>query len=76
MFTLDHFGVLDELIQVIYQGVDRFVVLSGATDEAWIVSVGLEGPEGRWWQGRWEEDTVLRAVVRTNPRCWCGVFSI
>lgn len=63
MSALEHFSCLDELIQILYQGVDKFVVLSNATDEAWTISIGLEGPEGRWWQGKWEEDTILNTLV-------------
>jgi hypothetical protein len=76
MSALEHFSCLDELIQVLYQGVDKFVVLSSADDEAWTVSIGLEGPEGRWWQGKWEEDTVLNTLVsHLSARCLLINFS-
>ena len=48
MDVLSHFGELDELIQVIYQGFDRFVVLSAVAGSCWTLCVGLKGPEGRW----------------------------
>jgi hypothetical protein len=56
---LSHFGVLDELIQVIYQGFDRFVVLSQVTESAWSIHLGLKGPEGRWWRGSWSTKHIL-----------------
>ncbi|KAF8627799.1 hypothetical protein AX15_004225 [Amanita polypyramis BW_CC] len=59
MSALTHFGCLDELTQVIYQGVYRFVVLSSVTDAEWILHMGLVDSQGRWWQGRWTEDNVL-----------------
>ncbi|KAG1864396.1 hypothetical protein F4604DRAFT_1783232 [Suillus subluteus] len=57
--VLSHFGVLDELIQVIYQGFDRFVVLSQVTESAWSIHLGLKGPEGRWWRGSWSTKHIL-----------------
>ncbi|KAG1846406.1 hypothetical protein DFJ58DRAFT_799187 [Suillus subalutaceus] len=57
--VLSHFGVLDELIQVIYQGFDRFVVLSQVTESAWSIYLGLKGPEGRWWRGSWSAKHIL-----------------
>jgi len=57
--VLSHFGVLDELIQVIYQGFERFVLLSKVDDESWTVYLALQGPEGRWWRGRWQEKDIL-----------------
>ncbi|KDQ49384.1 hypothetical protein JAAARDRAFT_143571 [Jaapia argillacea MUCL 33604] len=60
--TLSHFSVLDELIQLIYQGSSRFVVVSNVDDNFWTVHVGLSGKEGRWWRGRWAEDDILRVI--------------
>jgi len=57
--VLSHFGVLDELIQIIYQGIERFVLLSKIDDKSWTVYVGLQGPEGRWWRGCWLEKDIL-----------------
>lgn len=62
MDVLSHFGGLDELIQVIYQGFDRFVVLSQVNDSAWTVYLGLKGPEGRWWRGSWSAQDVTQLV--------------
>ncbi|KAH7888315.1 hypothetical protein F5I97DRAFT_1851440 [Phlebopus sp. FC_14] len=59
---LSHFGGLDELIQVVYQGFDRFVVLSQVNDSAWTLHLGLKGPEGRWWRGSWSAQDVTRVV--------------
>lgn len=63
--VLAHFGVLDELIQIIYQGFERFVLLSKIDDEteSWTVHLGLQGPEGRWWRGRWLEKDILHLTV-------------
>ncbi|KAI0365659.1 hypothetical protein BV20DRAFT_724205 [Pilatotrama ljubarskyi] len=60
--AISHFTPLDELIQVIYQGSARFVIISSVDDTSWTVHVGLTGDEGRWWQGRWTEKDV-RAVI-------------
>ncbi|KAF8550678.1 hypothetical protein OG21DRAFT_1499637 [Imleria badia] len=58
MDTLSHFGALDELIQVVYQGFERFIVLSAVDSSSWTVYVGLKGPEGRWWRGSWSAHDV------------------
>jgi hypothetical protein len=62
--VLSSFGCLDDLIQVIYQSVHQFVVLSSVSD-VWTVHLGLADPEGRWWCGSWKEDDILHVVVRT-----------
>jgi hypothetical protein len=63
------FSCLDELTQVVYQGVHRFVVLSSVSD-AWSIHLGLAGSEGRWWRGSWGERDILNIVVRAVPwRC-------
>jgi hypothetical protein len=61
--VLSHFGVLDELIQIIYGGVERFVLLSKVDYETWTVYLGLQGPEGRWWRGCWSEKDILSLTV-------------
>jgi len=67
--VLTHFLSLDELIQVIYQGSSRFVVISGADDISWTVHVGLGGPEGRWWRGQLVEKDIQKAVgVKSSSR--------
>ncbi|KAF7981975.1 hypothetical protein HWV62_30791 [Athelia sp. TMB] len=55
------FSALDELIQIIYEGVERFVLLSAIDDaaRAWVVHVALHGT-GRWWRGAWSEHDLLR----------------
>ncbi|KZP12351.1 hypothetical protein FIBSPDRAFT_1050070 [Athelia psychrophila] len=60
--VLSHFGALDELIQIIYEGIERFVLLSSIDDigQEWIVHLGLQGPEGRWWRGSWSDKDILR----------------
>ncbi|KAJ6497807.1 hypothetical protein C8R45DRAFT_984302 [Mycena sanguinolenta] len=55
------FYALDELIQVIYQGMDKFVILSDVADK-WNIHLGQTGPEGRWWSGSWSAADV-RAIV-------------
>ncbi|KAJ2931237.1 hypothetical protein H1R20_g5834, partial [Candolleomyces eurysporus] len=52
------FSALDELIQVIYQSIYKFVVLSSVTDDKWTVYMGLSDSEGRWWKGSWEDHDV------------------
>ena len=59
--VMANFGALDELVQVIYQGMDKFVLLSDITDK-WNIHLGLTGPEGRWWRGSWSAADV-RAIV-------------
>src|ERR1700722_13526392 len=60
---LQHFGCLDELIQVIYQGFYRFVVLSNVDEQNWTIHLGLMGPEGRWWRGVWDSDSVVKSKL-------------
>lgn len=69
MDILSHFGGLDELIQVIYQGFERFIILSGVNESAWTVYVGLKGPEGRWWRGSWSARDITQFVVRPVVHC-------
>ncbi|KAG1777091.1 hypothetical protein EV702DRAFT_1105813 [Suillus placidus] len=68
--VLSHFAVLDELIQVIYQGFDRFVVLSQVTESAWSIYLGLKGSEGRWWRGSWSTKHILNITngVQSGPQ--------
>ena len=58
------FSALDELIQVIYQSIYKFVVLSSVTDDRWTVYMGLSDSEGRWWKGSWEDHDVHAILVR------------
>ncbi|KAL1945989.1 hypothetical protein VTO73DRAFT_1991 [Trametes versicolor] len=60
--TISHFTPLDELIQVIYQGSSRFVIISSVDDANWTVHVGITGDDGRWWQGRWTEKDVREVI--------------
>ncbi|KAF5345324.1 hypothetical protein D9758_008483 [Tetrapyrgos nigripes] len=59
---LESFGCLDELIQIIYQSVHRFVLLSNVTEEEWTVHLGLSGSEGRWWRGVWKDKDVFETI--------------
>ncbi|KAH9485213.1 hypothetical protein JR316_0002120 [Psilocybe cubensis] len=58
--VLSNFGCLDELTQVIYQSIYKFVVLSTVTDDKWNIFIGLSGTQGRWWRGCWTEDDIHR----------------
>ena len=60
------FSSLDELIQVIYQGSSRFVVLSNTNETTWKVRLGLSDSNGRWWEGRWSEKEIRKAAVRPS----------
>jgi len=53
-----YFSALDELIQIIYQGSAKFVLMSRVDYNSWTVHLGLSGPEGRWWRGRWTDEKV------------------
>ncbi|KAJ7647553.1 hypothetical protein FB45DRAFT_893744 [Roridomyces roridus] len=57
--VIANFGVLDELVQVIYQGMDKFVLLSDVSNGKWNVHLGLTGSEGRWWSGSWRDVEVF-----------------
>lgn len=61
--ALLNFACLDELIQLIYQGASKFVVLSRVDDDSWTVHLALSGSEGRWWRARWTEREILDGVV-------------
>ncbi|KAG9220974.1 hypothetical protein CCMSSC00406_0002426 [Pleurotus cornucopiae] len=63
---ISSFGGLDELVQIIYQGAHRFVLLSTIDDEKWSLHLGMSGPEGRWWRGIWAQDDIL-SLVGSNP---------
>ncbi|KAF8160890.1 hypothetical protein B0H34DRAFT_698545 [Crassisporium funariophilum] len=58
--VLANFGCLDELTQVIYQSIYKFVVLSTVSSDKWNIHIGLAGSEGRWWQGSWSEEDISR----------------
>ncbi|KAK7685209.1 hypothetical protein QCA50_011572 [Cerrena zonata] len=60
--TLSHFAALDELIQLIYQGAHKFVVISSVGQLSWDVHLGLTGPDGRWWKGKWTEKDIQQFV--------------
>lgn len=58
-----YFSALDELIQIIYQGAVKFVLLSRVDYNSWTVHLGLSGPEGRWWRGKWTDEKVKSITV-------------
>jgi hypothetical protein len=60
-----HFDLLHELIQVIYQGSHRFVLLSQVDDSGWTIHLGLSG-HGRWWSGKWTTETVMKIAVSVH----------
>lgn len=64
MSALDHFGPLDELIQIIYQGTSKFVVLSNVDEENWSIHVGLvDDRKSGWWRGRWTNHDIKKFAV-------------
>lgn len=63
---LSTFGTLDERIQILYQGSNRFVVISGVSYSEWTIHIGLSGAEGRWWRG-----TVTKADIKTFLVSFC-----
>ena len=67
---LANFSCLDELVQVIYQSIYKFVVLSTVSQDEWHVHLGLAGPEGRWWHGSWKKEDIHRIFV-----CVCSLLS-
>ena len=67
---LANFSCLDELVQVIYQSIHKFVVLSTVSQDEWHVHLGLAGSEGRWWLGSWKEEDIHRIFV-----CICSLSS-
>jgi hypothetical protein len=72
---LANFSCLDELVQVIYQSIYKFVVLSTVSQDEWHVHLGLAGSEGRWWHGSWKKEDIYRIFVcicslSSTPRGW------
>ena len=69
MSALDSFTPLEDLIQVIYQGLNRFVLLSkvdfDSLEPSWTVYLGL-ADDGRWWKGKWVEKDVHDFIVSTS----------
>jgi len=72
---LTHFGCLDELVQVVYQGFSRFVVLSKVDDQSWTIHLGLQGPEGRWWKGRWTAEDILHVAGSKSSAKFLETFA-
>ncbi|KAI6000759.1 hypothetical protein EDD15DRAFT_1793101 [Pisolithus albus] len=62
MDVLSRFGRLDELIQMVYHGFDRFVVLSQVDESAWTIHLALKGPVGRWWRGARSSQDILGII--------------
>ncbi|KZT65960.1 hypothetical protein DAEQUDRAFT_730879 [Daedalea quercina L-15889] len=60
--AVSSFSSLDELIQVMYQGSSRFVVISLIDETSWKVRLGLSDSDGRWWEGRWGEKEIRKAA--------------
>jgi len=61
-----YFSALDELIQIIYQGSAKFVLMSRVNYASWTVHLGLSGVEGRWWRGKWADEDV-EAITGSGP---------
>ena len=68
---LANFSCLDELVQVIYQSIHKFVVLSTVSQDEWHVHLGLAGSEGRWWHGIWKNEDIHRIFV-----CICSLSAV
>ncbi|EKM80772.1 hypothetical protein AGABI1DRAFT_71284, partial [Agaricus bisporus var. burnettii JB137-S8] len=66
---MGNFSPMDELIQLIYQNIYQFVVMSSVTFDKWTVYVGMVGEAGRWWRGFWEERDVISVVVSIQSCC-------
>jgi hypothetical protein len=58
-----YFSALDELIQIVYQGSAKFVLMSRVDYASWTVHLGLSGSEGRWWRGKWTDADVKAVTV-------------
>ncbi|KAF9047375.1 hypothetical protein BJ165DRAFT_1526693 [Panaeolus papilionaceus] len=56
-----NFSCLDELMQVIYQGLEKFVVISSVSDK-WTIHLGLNGHAGRWWSGSWVDEDIHKIL--------------
>ncbi|KAI0686854.1 hypothetical protein BC835DRAFT_432649 [Cytidiella melzeri] len=63
---ISHFGAVDELIQLIYQGTNKFVLISAVDGAHWTLHLGLTGAEGRWWKGNWTEKDIFRFLGNTS----------
>ncbi|OCH92498.1 hypothetical protein OBBRIDRAFT_726699 [Obba rivulosa] len=72
---LSHFGMLDELIQVIYQGASRFVIISEVDDVQWTVHIGLSGDNARWWRGKWSADDIRKVAGSHTSGKALGAFA-
>ncbi|KAJ3490936.1 hypothetical protein NLI96_g1066 [Meripilus lineatus] len=72
---LTHFAALDELIQLIYQGSHKFVVLSSVDDVSWTIHLGLNGDDGRWWRGRWTERDIRGFVGNSSSAILLEAFA-
>ena len=62
---VSHFGAVDELIQLIYQGSNKFVLISAVDNVHWTLHLGLTGV-GRWWKGQWTEKDIFKFLVRSS----------
>jgi hypothetical protein len=65
-----NFSALDELIQIIYQSIYKFVAVSLVKDDCWTVYVGLSDSDGRWWKGSWTEADVHGVLVGVPSFRW------
>jgi len=70
-----NFKSLDQLIQLIYQSVYKFVVISTAPEgsDYWAVHVGVDG---RWLHGKWTRENLHGIYnVSTVGRVWYRIYS-
>lgn len=58
MPSISDFAALDDLIQIIYQGFNKFIIISKVLTSSWIINVALAGEDGRWWKGVWSDSDL------------------
>lgn len=83
MSVFDSFTPLEDLIQVIYQGLHRFVLLSkvdfDSLEPSWNVYLGL-ADGGRWWKGKWIEkdlhDFIVSASTYFSYECIAKIWTL
>jgi hypothetical protein len=70
---MQDFACLKDLTQLIYQGTERFVLLSGVSVDRWTVHLALSGENsgGKWWSGFLSKDDVGKLIV--CPKTWPSI---
>jgi hypothetical protein len=70
MGLCDDLEPLDDLVHLIYQSLNRFVLVSTVSDECWVINLGLRagaipGSRAKWWRARLSESDLLNHAVRS-----------